>query len=100
MSSKSWARIQQPGTPETVIDIVLELDQLASKALQSLHDRATDPTTRITSEVYVARSIFMIASALERIALVLGDHPGMIVKDELKKSAEPEGPPTGGPSGD
>jgi hypothetical protein len=92
MSTKQWARTQQPNTPETVIDIVLELDQLASKALQSLHDRGADTTMRITSEVYVARSIFMIAAALEKIAITLGEHPGMVVKDGLKGPAESPSP--------
>jgi hypothetical protein len=98
MSTKQWARTQQPNTPETVIDIVLELDQLASRALQSLHDRGADPTTaadttmRITSEVYVARSIFMIAAALEKIAITLSEHPGMVVKDGLKGPAESPSP--------
>ena len=88
MSSRKWARTQQPNTPETVIDIVLELDKLASQVMASRpRDNAVDPT-RVTADLYITRSILMIAAALEKIAITLAEHPGMVTKDGIKSTGE------------
>jgi hypothetical protein len=98
MSSKNWARLRQPNTPDTVIDIVLELDKLAARVTEVAQHNAADPK-KVTPELYVTRSIFMIAAALEKIALVLGEHPGMVFKDghNGESGKPPEGSSEGPP---